>query len=254
MQLVRVLEGGVDVDGDGASDLQRERIYYSGQSFGGIYGVPLLGLEREIRAGVPNVPGGPIIEIARLSPSFRPLVGIGLISRVPSPYNAVPNLTLTNFDENIPLRNLPPVVDTVPGASAIQELIDRQEWVQQAANPAAYAALVSRPLILHFARGDQTVPNPTTSAIIRAGDLASRTTLYRHDLAVQANPTLGRNPHSFLGSITNPATAPFALAAQAQIATFFASDGATTIDPDGAGPMFETPMVGPPPEDLAFIP
>jgi hypothetical protein len=26
------------------------------------------------------------------------------------------------------------------------------------------------------------------------------------------------------------------------------------IDPDGAGPIFETPMVGPPPEDLAFIP
>ncbi len=126
--------------------------------------------------------------------------------------------------------------------------------MQQAANPAGYAPLVSRPIILQFARGDQTVPNPTTSAIIRAGDLASRTTLYRHDLAVQANPTLGRNPHGFLTSIGSLATAPFALAAQAQIATFFASDGATTIDPDGAGPMFETPMVGPPPEDLAFIP
>jgi hypothetical protein len=254
MQLVRMLEGGVDVDGDGASDLERERIYYAGQSFGGIYGVPLLGLEREIHAGVPNVPGGPIIEIARLSPSFRPLVGIGLISRVPSLYNAVPNPTFTNFNENIPLRNLPTVLDTVPGASAIQQTIDRQEWVQQAANPAGYAPLVSRPIILQFARGDQTVPNPTTSAIIRAGDLASRTTLYRHDLAVQANPTLGRNPHGFLTSIGSLATAPFALAAQAQITTFFASDGATTIDPDAAGPMFETPMVGPPPEDLAFIP
>jgi hypothetical protein len=254
MQLVRILEGGVDVDADGSSDLERERIYYAGQSFGGIYGVPLLGLEREVRAGVPNVPGGPIIEIARLSPSFRPLVGIGLISRQPSLYNAVPNPTLTNFVENIPLRNLPPVVDTVAGASAIQQLIDRQEWVQQAANPAAYAPLVSRPIILQFARGDQTVPNPTTSAIIRAGDLASRTTLYRHDLAVQANPALPRNPHSFLTSIANPAQAPFALAAQRQIATFFASDGATTIDPDGPAPIFETPMVGPPPEDLAFIP
>ena len=44
-----------------------------------------------------------------------------------------------------------------------------------------------------------------------------------------------------------------AFAAQQQIATFFASDGAVTIDPDGAGPFFETPtsMV---PEDLAFIP
>ena len=49
------------------------------------------------------------------------------------------------------------------------------------------------------------------------------------------------------------ASAPYALAAQQQIATFFASDGTITIDPDGAGPFFETPtsMV---PEDLAFIP
>jgi hypothetical protein len=46
----------------------------------------------------------------------------------------------------------------------------------------------------------------------------------------------------------------FALAAQNQIATFFASDGDTVIDPDGAGPIFETPMVGPPPEDVAFLP
>ena len=45
-----------------------------------------------------------------------------------------------------------------------------------------------------------------------------------------------------------------ALQAQAQIATFFASGGAVTIDPDGAGPFFETPMVGPPPEDLAYLP
>jgi hypothetical protein len=255
MQLVRVLEGGVDVDGDSTTDLERERIYYSGQSFGGIYGVPFLGLEPELHAGVPNVPGGPIIEIARLSPSFRPLVGLNLISRVPSLYNATPNPPLfTSFNENIPLRNLPPVVDTVPGASAIQELIDRSEWVQQAGNPAAYAPLVDRPIILQFARGDMTVPNPTTSAIIRAGDLASRTTLYRNDLAFAANPAVGRNPHAFLTNIGNPAAAPFALAAQAQIATFFASDGATTIDPDGAAPIFETPMVGPPPEDLAFLP
>jgi hypothetical protein len=255
LQLVEVLEQGVDVDGDGGSDLERKRIYYAGQSFGGIYGVPLLGLERKIRAGVPNVPGGPIIEIARLSPSFRPLVGGGLITRVPSLYNATPNPPFfTSFNENIPLRNLPPVTDTVPGASAIQELIDRQEWAQQAANPAAYAPLVSRPTILQFARGDQTVPNPTTSAIIRAGGLASQTTLYRNDLAFQANPAVPRNPHSFLTSITNPAIAQFALAAQGQIATFFASDGDTVIDPDGAGPIFETPMVGPPPEDLAFLP
>jgi hypothetical protein len=59
MQLVKVLKGGVDVDADGADDLSTSRIYYAGQSFGGIYGTQLLGLERDLRAGVMNVPGGP---------------------------------------------------------------------------------------------------------------------------------------------------------------------------------------------------
>jgi hypothetical protein len=253
MQLVRVLQGGVDVDGDSTVDLDGSRIYYSGQSFGGLYGVQLLGLEPDIRAGVPNVAGGPIIEIARLSPSFRPLVGIALISRVPSLYNAPPNPTFTSFIENIPLRNLPLVVDTVPGASAIQQNIDRTEWAQQAANPAAYAPFLTAPVIFQFARGDKTVPNPTSSAIIRAGGLAGRTTLYRHDLAYAANPALGTNPHTFLTGVFGPGAA-IALMAQGQIATFLASDGTVTVDPDGPAPLFETPMAGAPPEDLAYIP
>jgi hypothetical protein len=252
MQLVRVLEGGIDVDGDGSPDLSAARIYYAGQSFGGIYGIQLLGLEPDIRAGVPNVPGGSIIEIARLSPSFRPLVGISLITRIPSLYNAAPNASLTSFVENIPLRDLPLRVDTVPGASAIQALIDNTEWVQQSANPAAYAPFITAPLIIQFARGDKTVPNPTATAILRAGALASRATLFRNDLAFAANPAVNKNPHTFLTSVAGPG-APYALAAQQQIATFFASDGAITIDPDGPGPFFETPtsML---PEDLAFIP
>jgi hypothetical protein len=253
MQLVREIQVGVDVNGDGAPDLDASRVYYSGQSFGGIYGTQLLGLEPAISAGVPNVAGGPIIEIARLSPSFRPLVGISLITRTPSLYNAVPNATLSNFNEDMPLRNQPPLVDTVPGASAIQTLIDNTEWAQQAGNPAAYAPYITMPVIFQFARGDQTVPNPTATAILRAGGFASRATLFRNDLAYAANPAVPKNPHTFLTNIANPAAALYALEAQAQIATFFATDGSTTIDPDGPAPFFETPtsML---PEDLAFIP
>jgi len=252
MQLVKVVQGGVDVNGDGSPDLSGSRIYYAGQSFGGIYGVQLLGLEPDIHAGVANVPGGSIIEIARLSPSFRPLVGSSLITRTPSLYNAVPNASFTSFVENIPLRNLPLLVDTVPGASAIQAVIDNTEWAQQAANPAAYAPFITRPVIIQFARGDKTVPNPTASAILRAGQLASRATIFRNDLAFAANPAVNKNPHTFLTNITG-AGAKYAFAAQQQIATFFASDGAMTIDPDLLGPFFETPtsML---PEDLAFIP
>jgi hypothetical protein len=254
MQLVREIQVGVDVDGNGSADLDASRIYYSGQSFGGIYGTQLLGLEPDIRAGVPNVAGGPIVEIARLSPIFRPLVGISLITRVPSLYNAFPpDATLTNFNEDMPLRNLPIVTDTVPGAAAIQELVDRTEWAQQAANPAAYAPYITRPVIFQFARGDKTVPNPTTSAILRACNCAARATLFRNDLAYAADPTVPKNPHTFLTNIAIPSVALYAIEAQAQIATFFASDGTTTIDPDGPGRFFETPtsMV---PEDLAFIP
>jgi dienelactone hydrolase len=252
MQLVKELKAGVDVSGDGTADLSTSRIYYAGQSFGGIYGVQLLGLEPDIRAGVPNVPGGPITEIARLSPSFRILVGFALLTRVPSIYNAVPDPGLDNFNENIPLRNLPIRVDTVPGASAIQTVLENTIWAQQAGNPAAYAPFITAPVIIQFARGDETVPNPTTTAILRAGHLASRATLFRNDLAVAANPAVAHNPHTFLTNVGG-AGAAFAFAAQQQIATFFASDGATVIDPDGSGPFFETPtsML---PEDLAYLP
>src|SRR5438309_21087 len=252
MQLVKVVRGGVDVDGDGAPDLSGSWIYYAGQSFGGIYGVQLLGLEPDIHAGVANVPGGPIIDIARLSQGFRPLVGIALLTRTPSLYNTVPNSTLTSFVEYIPLRNLPPLEDIVPGASAVQALIDNTAWAQQAANPAAYAPFITRPVIIQFARGDKTGPNPTTTAVLRAGHLAARATLFRTDLAYAANPAVSKNPHTFLTNVSG-AGAAYALAAQHQIAAFFVSDGAITIDPDGPGPFFETPtsML---PEDLAFIP
>ncbi len=74
MQLVRAIRRGIDVDGDGQGDLDRERIYYVGQSFGGIYGTLLMAVEPRVRAGVLNVPGGPIVEIARQAAAFRPSV------------------------------------------------------------------------------------------------------------------------------------------------------------------------------------
>jgi len=248
VELTHMLQGGVDVDGDGSPDLSTSRIYYSGQSFGGIYGVELLGLESTIHAGVPNVAGGPIVEIARLSPSFRALVGLSLLAR--GLYNATP-VNGINFNENMPLKGQPLVVDTVDGAEAIQNFLDDSEWAQQAGNPEGWAPYISMPVIYQFARGDKTVPNPTASRVIHAGHLESRTTLFRNDLT---NPLFGTssNPHTFLTNIVGPGQT-FAYEAQDQIATFFASDGATTIDPDGALPYFETPS-SIFPEDLAFIP
>jgi hypothetical protein len=65
---------------------------------------------------------------------------------------------------------------------AIQALLDNMEWVSQAGSPVAYAAHLRRtaPLrgvpaksvIVQFAKGDLGAPNPNTTAILRAGDLA----------------------------------------------------------------------------------
>jgi virulence factor lipase-like protein len=261
MQLVRAIQGGIDADGDGLPDLDANRIYYFGQSFGGIYGTIFMGIEPDIRAGVPNVPGGPIIDIVRLSPSFQLLLTQILAVRVPSLLNAGPPIF---FNDNMPLRNLPTVTNTVPGAVAIQTVEDTSRWLGQAGDPVPWARFIreaplagdsAKPVIVQFARGDKTVPNPTATALIRSGNLADRATLFRNDLAFALGVGFGKNPHTFLTNIggTLP-VAQVAIGAQTQIALFFVTDGALTIDPDGPGPLFEVPIAGPLPEDLAYIP
>jgi hypothetical protein len=252
MQLVRTIQAGIDADGDGAPDVDGNRIYYFGQSFGGIYGTIFLGVEREVQVGVPNVPGGAIIDIVRLSPVFRLLFVQAASAR--GLLNAAPPVFAI---ENLPLRDQPPVVNNVPGAIALQEYTEQAEWASQLGNPVAYAPYIrksplpgNRPksVIYQVAKGDQTVPNPTSTAIIRAGDLHDRVTYYRNDLAGTARVA---NPHTFLTNIGG-AAALNAFAAQAQIATFFSSHGALTSDPDGAAPVFETPIAGPLPEERNF--
>lgn len=262
MELVRAIQGGIDVNGDGLQSLDPNRIYYAGQSFGGIYGTIFMGIEPDIRAGVPNVPGGPIIDIVRLSPSFQLLLTQSLAVRVPSLLNAGPPIF---FNDNSPLRNLPPVINNVPGAVAIQTVEDTSRWLAQAGDPVAWAPFIrknplpgdlAKSVIIQFARGDKTVPNPTATALIRSGDLTDRATFYRNDIAFPLGLGLN-NPHTFLTSLPKP----IAIEPQIQIGVFFASDGALTIDPDSVGllppsvpPLFETPIAGPLPEDLGFLP
>jgi hypothetical protein len=260
MQLVRVIQtGGLDLDADGTGDFNPARIYYFGQSFGGIYGTMFLAIEPDVRVGVPNVAGGPTIEIIRLSPVFRPLfngaVAVRGLANAPSPVIA---------NENFPLRNEPPRINNVAGAMDIQRFMDNSEWAGQIGAPVSYAPHIrkdplpdvpAKTVIFQNAKGDQTVPNPTNTAIIRAGDLADRWTFYRNDLANAANPATPKNPHTFLTNIVGGGLAPtVAIEAQTQIAIFFASDGAAVIDPDGAGPLFEVPIVPPLPETVNFIP
>jgi len=262
MQLVRAIQGGIDTSGSGLPDLDAGRLYYFGQSFGGIYGTIFLGIEPDIRAGVPNVPGGPIIDIVRMSPVFRPLLIQILALRSPALLNAPPP---NFFNDNKPPRDEAPLVNTVPGAIAIQTVEDTAIWLGQAGDAVAWAPFIrksplegnaAKRVIVQFARGDQTVPNPTATALIRSGDLADRATFFRNDIAAPLGLGL-TNPHAFLTSLPKAV----AVEGQLQIAVFLASDGALTLDPDSFGPLlgvppsvpslFETPVVTLP-EDLGY--
>ena len=285
MQLVRVIEVGVDVDGDGSPDLDPSRIYYFGSSLGANYGTVFLSVDPSVRAGALNVAGAPIPENRRLSPiAGRSVLGQALASRIPSLINS-PGITslggafvaAPHFNENFPLRDgIPlrveladgashdiqsPIINTVAGAIAIQEAVENTKWVGRSGDPVAYAphlrktplpGVPAKAVIYQFAKGDQSAPNPNGTAILRAGDLAGRTTFYRHDLAFAENSTLPKNPHGFMVS-TNVATfRPISLAAQEQIAVFFATDG-EIIHPE-PNRFFEVPIALPLPEDLNFIP
>ena len=111
----------------------------------------------------------------------------------------------------------------------------------------------AKSVIILLPRADQNIPNPTTSAMLRSGDLEDRATFFRNDLAFAAAPTILRNPHSILVRTDQIPNRAIARAAQEQVAVFFATDGAETIDPDGAGPPFEVPIEGSLPEDFGYI-
>ena len=282
-QLVRVIGVGMDADGDGQQDLDPSRLFYFGQSFGANYGTVFLAVEPSARAGVLTVPGEPLAN--RQLGAGRFTLGSLLDARQPSLIN-FPGITSLDgraagpplFHENLPLRNgVPltvsladgttqviqsPVINDVSGAMAIQEVLDNTEWASQAGSPVAYAphlrkaplsGVPAKSVICQFAKGDLGAPNPNTSAILRAGDLADRTLYYRHDLARAEIPSLPMNAHMFMVSTSVVAFRDIALGAQAQIARFFASDGMTIIHPEPAR-FFEVPIQGPLPEALNYIP
>jgi pimeloyl-ACP methyl ester carboxylesterase len=287
MALVRLMEVGMDVDGDGMRDLDPSRIFYEGWSFGAAQGALLAAVEPNIRVVGLNAAGGGI-DSARLSPGNRPAVGRFLGRRVPSALNdpgisAFASIAASAplFNENMPLRdNLPlnvvlsdgasatiqsPVVNTVAGAMEIQRIIDYTQWALQSSDATAYArhlraspldGVPAKSVIMQMNRGDQTVPNTATTAVVRAGNLADRTMYYRHDLAGQVL----KNPHTTFILTNDAAMRSTARAEQDQFAILFESEGALFVDPDDymvpapSQPLFEAPIVGPLPEDLGFIP
>ncbi|HEY3938878.1 MAG TPA: Ig-like domain-containing protein, partial [Bryobacteraceae bacterium] len=124
------------------------RIYYVGQSFGGTYGTLFQAVEPNVKAAVLSGAGGTSVDVARLALTGRPLaveflatVNSGLFNVPPAPDEPYfpdpypPPL----FNDNYPFRDVPPVVNQVPGAMAIQAAFEAADWLGMLGDPLAYA-------------------------------------------------------------------------------------------------------------------
>jgi hypothetical protein len=273
MQLVRVIQTGIDVDGDGQNDVDTSHITYWGWSLGSNYGMTFFAATPEVRAAVFSTIGSPTLEHRRLSPVARPNVGTMLAARTPSLLNDEYGLTSLDgvpvpaplFNENQPLRNEPPVMNTVPGAIAIQQVLEWSAWAGRNGDQAAYAPLVRlrqlagqtlRPVLIQFGRGDQRHQNPGTSELLRVAALEDRAWLYRHDLFYPTMPleyqslSIAKDAHAFHAALGQVPWRPVVIGAHEQASQFLASDGLITIIPTPAE-YWELPIVLP--DDLGYI-
>ena len=206
MALARSVMAGVDIPGVGSNVADTSKVMYYGLSFGGIYGTMLTGTDPVIHQALMNVPGGPIVDIARLS-SFRNNLQTTLSHGRPNLLNGGPGLN--GFTEDLPLRNDPPEVITHNGAAQLQELFGETNWFDRSGSPETFAprillrpdaAWANNPKSVAFqtAYGDGTVPNPTAGTLYRAGDLFNNVVYYRND----KTPTYASDPHGWLADPT----------------------------------------------------
>jgi hypothetical protein len=206
MALGRSLQAGLDIPGIGTNLVDPSRIMYYGLSFGGIYGTMLMGTDPLFHQGLLNVPGGPIVDIARLS-AFRGDLATALGLSRPSLLNGGPGAN--GFTEDLPLRNDPPMVIKHSGAAALQELFGASNWYDRTGSPETFAPRIRlRPdpawaanpknVLFQTAYGDGTVPNPTAGTLYRAGALFDRVVYYRND----KTPTYASDPHGWLADPT----------------------------------------------------
>ncbi|HVW85223.1 MAG TPA: hypothetical protein VHB50_11110, partial [Bryobacteraceae bacterium] len=253
-------------------NLDPNRIYYIGQSFGGTYGTLLRALEPGVKKAVLNGAGGSSVDVARFAVTGRMIATSYLLGVSPALFNVPPapappyfrNLPFMQpqFNDEYVFRNPGVTVhSTDDGALQIQGAFEVADWLHMPGDPLSYAAkLPVGSTLFQFGLGDLEVPNPAESAVVRTANAKPYTWLFHFEIAGSIAPELfGIStpdtgglpilPHRILSNPTifaDPAETSVALAEQKQAASFF--NGAANPDanqfltaPYTGVPLFENP-------------
>jgi hypothetical protein len=199
-------------------NLNVNRISYVGQSFGAVLGTMVVSTESRVKTAVLNGVGGPVVDIARMQ--NPPALGYAYL-QMRTPPLLSPDV--------LAFRGVTPVPTTTDAAAL--KAFEVTEWYNMPGDPLSFAAgLTNKPVLFQISRGDEEVPNPTNSLLIRAASGQARTWMYRADLAaaIVGIGALPLQPHRFLSEPDMYASTPrtsIALAAQQQVADFVSSNG-----------------------------
>ena len=171
----------------------------------------------------------------------------------------------------------------MPGALAIQAAFEQADWLSMIGDPLGFAehlkiaplaGVPPKSILVQFGLGDLEVPNPTESALVRNARLQPETWMLRTNVAAAIEPQLlglmqpgvpyPIYPHRFLSNPTffqtssPPLETAIGVAAQKQIADFYASGGIVIPNPNQylTGPfagldLFEIPLALP--DGLNFL-
>ena len=205
MAVLRAIEAGIDVDGDGSPDLDPTRMNYLGISLGGMLGATLVAVEEILPVAVLNVAGGRVAFLGQ-SIGLRDLVGGELSAEV--------GLDIDDPDFEIYLQR---TLETGQHAmDPVDGLNFARRWFLDPFDPER-----AHRVLLQEGIGDELVDNESTEALATAGGLL-------------ANQPMS-DPHGVSGLWRFDPPGGHGILArddvQAQAFRFLASDGTEIIDP-----------------------
>lgn len=139
IQVVEAIRQGIDLDADGAADLDVSRMGYFGASLGGMMGAETMALTEDFVGGFVAISGGRISQIVTSSDTYAPLLDL----MVPEEY----------ADDD--LRRALPIVQAVVDGG------DPMYWARYVVRDRLVGDPTDPPqLLAHYAYQDEVVPNP----------------------------------------------------------------------------------------------
>jgi hypothetical protein len=198
----------IDFNGDGVTDFDGSRIAYTGQSLGGIIGVPFLAIESSVNTGFLSVPGGGIAQLLNGSPTFGPQIRAGLAA-----------------------------AGIQPGTPEFDQFLLITQTVIDSADPVNYGfASQTDRLLMHLVVGggsvlpDQVVPINVPGAPLSGGNPLAAVLGLQSITASTTNANGIRGVTRFIqgdhGSLLSPAaSAATTVEMQGQMASFVVSNG-----------------------------